>query len=395
MTQEEVAGRIGVARAAVVQMEAGNRSVSSLELDRLARVLGRDIREFVADSFEEEDALAAIFRAQPAVAERPSVLDDLRRCVEVAREQLNLERLLGADRQPIAVARFEMPPPGTRWEAIRQGQNVAVEERRRLGFGNAPLPDLVDVLEMQGVRTEVVDLPDDISGITVNDRNASLIVIVNRTHHYLRRRFSFAHECAHVLVDRDRLGLVSRTTERDSLIEVRANAFAATFLAPDDGVRQFMAGLGKGKPSRMRTSLFDEAGDLDVEARAAPGSQDIQLYDVVQLAHHFGLSRLAALYRLRNLRLITEAEFEGLKALDEGGTGRQLAKHLGLQEPDHDALRDRSRHRFVGLALEAYRREEISRGKLMELTALVGIGPEESESLIDDAGLDDGSGERA
>jgi hypothetical protein len=44
-----------------------------------------------------------------------------------------------------------MPPLGTRWEAIQQGRNVAEEERRRLGFGNAPLPDLVDVLEMQCV----------------------------------------------------------------------------------------------------------------------------------------------------------------------------------------------------------------------------------------------------
>ena len=63
-----------------------------------------------------------------------------------------MERLLGADRQPIAVARrYAMPPPGTRWEAIRQGQNVTEEERRRLGFGNASLPDLVDVLETQCV----------------------------------------------------------------------------------------------------------------------------------------------------------------------------------------------------------------------------------------------------
>jgi len=53
--------------------------------------------------------------------------------------------------------------------------------------------------------------------------------------------------------------------------------------------------------------------------------------------------------------------------------GLAPAKHLGLEEPDHDALGDRFSHRFVGLALEAYGREVISRGKLMELTALVGI----------------------
>jgi hypothetical protein len=36
-------------------IEAGNRSVSSLELDRLAYLFGRDMREFVAESFQDED----------------------------------------------------------------------------------------------------------------------------------------------------------------------------------------------------------------------------------------------------------------------------------------------------------------------------------------------------
>ena len=58
LTQEQAAENLGVSRSAVVQIEQGKRSVSSLELDRLAHLFGRDIREFVADSFEEADSLA-------------------------------------------------------------------------------------------------------------------------------------------------------------------------------------------------------------------------------------------------------------------------------------------------------------------------------------------------
>lgn len=133
---------------------------------------------------------------------------------------------------------------------------------------------------------------------------------------HLRRRFSLAHEYAHVVVDRDRAGLVSRASDRDDLIEVRANSFAASFLMPEEGVRQFVAGLGKGSPSRTYAEMFDEAGSVDVEGRSEPGSQSVQLYDVVQLAHYFGVSRLAALYRLRNLRLVSAAEFEQLSLSD-------------------------------------------------------------------------------
>ena len=36
---------------------------------------------------------------------------------------------------------------------------------------------------------------------------------------------------------------------------------------------------------RVMLTLFDEAGSLSVEGRTEPGSQAVQLYDVVQLAH--------------------------------------------------------------------------------------------------------------
>ena len=98
MTQDDLAKHLGFSRPTVVQMEAGNRSVSSLELDKLAYLFGRDMREFVAESFEEEDTLAALFRAQPDVAEQPIVLDKLRECMALGRELTNLERLVGIDR---------------------------------------------------------------------------------------------------------------------------------------------------------------------------------------------------------------------------------------------------------------------------------------------------------
>jgi len=387
MTQDEAAKQLGVSRPTFVQIEAGNRSVSSLELDALAYLFGRDIREFVADSFHEEDSLAALFRAQPSVVGEPEVLDKLRECMALGRELTNLEQLVGIDRDLSTVAWYPLPTPKARLEAVHQGQHLAEDERRRLGLGHAPLPDMSELLELQGVRTSLVDLPNDVSGLTLSDRKVGLFVVANRTHHYLRRRFSFAHEYAHVVADRNHSGLISQTSARDNLIEVRANAFAANFLMPEKGVHQFVAGLGKGKPSRLFAEVFDEVGYLNVEGRCEPGTQTIQLYDVVQLAHHFGVSRVSALFRLRNLRLLTKAEFDHLKGLDEQGKGKQLATLLGLPEPDHVEMRSEFNHRFLGLALEAYRRDEISRGKLRELVAMVGFVANDLDRLLDDAGI--------
>jgi len=387
MTQDDVSKRLAVSRSTVVQIEAGNRSVSSLELGKLAYLFGRDLRELIAESFNEEDAFAVLFRAEPDMVAASEVMEKLRDCMALARELTNIERLVGIDRDIGAAAVYPLPLPLNRYEAIIQGQRLADEERRRLGLGNAPLPDLTELLEAQGVRTGLVDLPDDVSGLTLVDRAVGIFVVANRVHHHIRRRFSFAHEYAHVVVDRARIGLVSRASQRDDLVEVRANAFAASFLMPEDSVRRFAAGLGKGRPSRAYTQVFDEAGSLDVEGRAAPGSQAVQLYDVIQLAHHFAVSRLAAIYRLRNLRLVNEAEADRLKTLDEQGKGAQLAELLGIPGPDHAALRNEFGHRLLGLALEAYRREEISRVKLNELGAMVELFGPDIDRLVADMGL--------
>ncbi len=389
MTQDDVARALGLSRPAVVQLEQGKRSVSSLELQKLAFLFGRDMRDFFREEFRAEDAIVALFRAEGDAADHESVVERFRECIALGRELTNLEQLLGIARDLAAVAHYPLPTPHKKWEAIQQGERIADEERRRLGLGTAPVPDMVELLETQGVRTAVVELPPDVSGLTISDAQVGLFTVANAAHHVWRRRFSFVHEYAHVLVDRERSGLISRASRKNDLPEIRANAFAAAFLMPREGVRQFIVGLGKGRPSRAYAALFDEVEAVPVEGRAEPHSQDLQLYDIVQVAHHFGVSRVSALYRLRNLHLIRSDEFARLKATDDAGQGREIAALLELPDPDRSAVRNEFRHRFIGLGLEAYRREHITRGKLRQLGTMVGLAPNAIDDLIVRAGLDD------
>lgn len=391
MTQEDVARRLGVSRPTVAQMELGNRAATSIELDKLAYLFGRDIREFVADSFEEEDALAVLFRAEPEIANHEDVADSLRACIALGREVTNLEGLLGIDRDLAGSVTYEVVAPRSRWDAIQQGERAAEQERRRLGLGWAPAPTLPELLETQGVRTGIVDLPEEISGITISNQSVGLFIVANRQHAPARRRFSFAHEYAHVLFDRRMKGIVTRSSDRDELVEVRANAFAAAFLMPPEGIRQFVAALGKGQPSRAIAQVFDEAGAVQAEGRAAPGSQDIQLYDVVHLAHYFGVSRLAALFRLRNLKLLTQAELDELRSADEAGFGLELARLLNLPDAEDGDDADGFRHRVLGLAMEALRRELITLAKFAGVATLLGMQKEGITQLLDRSGLDGGA----
>ena len=389
LTQGHLGEFAGLNRVAIGQIEAGTRSVSSLELDRIAHAMGRDIKSFFAASFGERDALAALFLSDAELAEQADLVKALQDSLALGHEMTNLERLLEIDKVQLLTAAYELPAPKSRWSAIQQGQKVATEERQRLGFGVAPIGDLSDLLEAQGVRTGAVALPENISGLTLVDSTLGVFVVINAKHAAVRRRFSLAHEYAHVLLDRERAGAISRAENRSDLVEVRANAFAAEFLMPTDGVAQFVVAFGKGGASRAQIAVFDEAEAVQVEQRAAPGSQDIQLYDVALLAHHFGASRISALYRIKNLRLIDDREFQRLKAEEDSGAGQTIANFLAAPEaPLEDLSRDDFRRRFLALALEAYRREEITRSKLAELAGMVCMSQNELGVALASANLD-------
>jgi Zn-dependent peptidase ImmA (M78 family)/transcriptional regulator with XRE-family HTH domain len=372
LTQDEVGRELGISRSGVTLIENGTRAVSSLELDHLAFLYGRDIRNFFAAEFGAENALAALFRRNRDIADDPKSMSALRHCMAVGRELTNLERLVGIDRDPGSTVRYNLSAPRSKFDAIRQGIAIAEQERRRLGIGDSPVADVTELLEKHGVRTAVVDLPEDISGLTVFDAEAGPFVAANRSDHLLRRNFSFAHEYAHVLLDCDSTGRISRDSERTDLIEVRANSFAANLLMPEAGVREVLEALGKSTQGRLLAETpVDDDRAVGIEARGTAAVSKIHMHDVVLLAHHFGVSRQVVLYRLRNLKLISDRELQELLSEEQAGHGRQLEQLLDLPEPKHAKERNRFRHRFLSLALEAYQRVAISRGKLEELFAML------------------------
>ncbi len=391
MTQEMVARKLGMSRSTLAQMELGNRAVTSLELSKLAYLYGRDIGSFLREDFEGEDVLSVLFRAELDIAEKEETADALRKSLAVGRELRNLELLLGLSKEP-RVPIYPLAPPKNKWEAISQGEKVALEERRRIGLGDAPISDVAEVLESQGIATVQLDLPEDVSGLTLRSPDIDIMVVVNSAHHYYRRRFSFAHEYAHVLLDRDLMKIVSRSSRREELLEVRANAFAAAFLMPEEGVKEFLGYRGKGAPSRASKEIFDEEDVTKVQKRRPP--REIHIYDIVELAHHFKVSRIAALYRIRNMRppLITDDRLNYLKELEEHGRGRELADLLRLEEPDHEDLRLRFRRYFLSLAFETYGGGLITYSKLLELAEMVEVPPETVSRIVKELGIgsDDG-----
>ena len=379
LTQADVAEALDLSRSAISEMEAGRRRVSGLELHRLAYLYGRDMSDFLRGDFEQQGAVAALFRRHPNVAFDACAMDSLRHCMALSREAANLERTLGRSPRSTKIPDYSEAPPGSRWAAVEEGSAAATAERRRLGMESGPLPDMAGMLESQGVRTALVRLPDNVSGVALMDQRSRFLVAANRSHSVTRRRFSFAHEYAHVVFDRRAEGTVSHRGARDELREVRANAFAAAFLMPGAAVRSFVADLSKGRPSRLQAVVYDGNDALPVTGRSNRNNQRLRLHDVVLLAHYFVVSCPAILYRLSSLRMISDKERSAMAAQHESGLSRNLLQLFGLASPHEARERDQFQARLVNLALEAYRRDAITRRKLKEIVGLTTADADQSD----------------
>jgi Zn-dependent peptidase ImmA (M78 family)/DNA-binding XRE family transcriptional regulator len=337
LTQEAVAEAIGIARTAVLNIEAGTRSLSSTELSQFAELYQRPSDYFLQATDAVEPADLILARQLPGYQDNPIVKESVEWCSELCRIGIELERLLG--RRPRTIApTYDLPTPQRTEDAIEQG------------------------IWASGMR-----LPNEMSGLFLRHASIRSVILVNCDHSRARKRFSYAHEYAHAILDRNMSGLVSTNNNSHELIEKRANAFAATFLMPQAGVHWFLGLLDKGGASRRHLHVYDVAREeeVDGERRAAPRSQRITFKDASMLAHHFGTSYESAVYRLRDLGVIKSAERQVLlgdqqaKAAEEFGGLFYTNLPAG---PDKDLTRD-----IAILAIEAFRREEVPPSYFEEL----------------------------
>lgn len=386
LSQEAVAAALGIGRPAVSLIESGKRGVSTLELTKLADVLGYTVSALVAESGSTEDVLVALFRLSPGLAEAHEVRADIAKIIELFRLGADLRQRLGFEQQLNAPS-YPLAAPSNVMDAVSQGRKVAADERRRLGLGIAPVSDLESLLMEQGIWVASSPLPDAVSGMFLADPTLGLAVVVNAGQVRWRQRFSLAHEYAHALMDRDRQATVSESSNAGELYEKRANAFAAAFLVPAEGVREQLQLVAKARGS-SQTLMVPEEGELPAGAR--PRLEMVQPYDVASLAHHFGVSYQTLVFQLQNAGAVNRSDADRLKRSE--GAGVQFLRTLKMWDEIEGKSGERIdrdlKEQLARLVLEAYRQELISRGKLLELARAIRV-PGRELLEIAEAGQDD------
>ncbi|HEU5001554.1 MAG TPA: ImmA/IrrE family metallo-endopeptidase [Actinomycetota bacterium] len=127
--------------------------------------------------------------------------------------------------------------------AEEEGKAAAEEFRRRHRLGHQPLGDLVALIEQTtDIDVAVLDVARDEHGMAMRDPERDRVFLaVARTPHPMRQRSSLAHELAHVLFG-DWNDLNEDEWARRDRDEIRADTFARHLLAPEEGLKDVLAG---------------------------------------------------------------------------------------------------------------------------------------------------------
>ena len=169
---------------------------------------------------EDEDLLVALHRVAPGLESDPATHEEVARCVSLCREGVALEGFLGGKSRS-GPPNYQARLPRSSWEAVVHGEQTAVEERQRLGIGNAPIADVSELIASQGIWASAVGLPNEMSGVFLRHPSIGFAILVNSSHPRGRKRFSYAHEFAHALLDRDRNIAISSTGNSSEMVERR------------------------------------------------------------------------------------------------------------------------------------------------------------------------------
>ena len=342
ITQADAATGINVARTTLVAIEKGQRRIRPDELQRLARLYDTSVNALLR---RESVYIDLVPRFRKLSTSTDDAVDAAARLLtDLVRAEVELENLLGIKR----TRNYPPERPIVPGDVRAQAENDATEFRQWLGLGQAPVRDLISLLELDlGVRVYVRRLDPRVSGLFAYDEELGACMLLNANHPRERRTQSGGHELGHFVSTRRKAEILQTDEEENSREERYANVFGRAFLTPARTVMQ-----------RFR--------------EITAGASRLTRRHVILLAHAFGVSREAIVRRLEELCLSKRGTWDWFVA-NGGITDVQARQVLGDLTPvDTDRLdADRpTTMRLNLLAAEAWRQDIISEGQFARLLRL-------------------------
>jgi len=290
LTQEDLAKAVGLSSEFISLLELGKRKPSLDSLKSISSYFKKDISYFLE---ERETAFEKLMRQKTL---NTKAKNNLKKFKKYCEDYLELEEILGR--------RLNLAPAYSH----TQPERLALEERRRLGLGDAPIRNIFLLAELNGLRIfrQTFDPEDQISGIFIYfEVKAAAFALINSKQSLGAQVFTVAHEYYHFLRDR----------YTDPIID-NPDVFVENYVSlyhPRERFAQLFAKRFLMPPSKVRAVI-----EKDLR------SNKLNYEDVIYLKRYFGVNTLAMLQTLRDLDYLSYYQIKELQNLDHAGYERIL-----------------------------------------------------------------------
>jgi len=162
-----------------------------------------------------------------------------------------------------------------KWEDVEKAARFL---RASWDLGSDPIPNLVEMLELHGIKVCLQSVADEFDGLAVCSSEGVPIVAINTKNKPTERlRFTIIHELAHLLLQ------FSDEIEKDEkLVEKYCHRFATCFLIPTEHLLKL---IGENRTY-------------------------IKIAELISIKEYYGISIRAIVYRLKDLGVISQSYYQ-------------------------------------------------------------------------------------
>lgn len=194
-------------------------------------------------------------------------------------------------------------------------------------LGSNPISNIIEMLELRGIKVVLINEADDIDGFAVFTSTGIPVVLVNRYGKPKERiRFTIIHELAHLILQFEK----NLSTKE---VEVLCHCFASCFLIPS---KMLIGMIGSAKRNY------------------------VSINELIAIKEYYGISIRALIHRLRELEVITPNYYQRWVIY--------LSKKYGAKDEPGEYLGEEKSKVFAQLINRALAEELISISKASVLS---------------------------
>lgn len=221
LTKAQLAKELSVTGRSIQNYETGSSTPDAETLAKLAKLLN-----FPQQFFFIEESM-------PTIKEHAASFRSLSKITEAMKNCALSTGAIAFKINDWMEGRFTLPKANLPDLSDLSAENAAAALRRIWGLGNAPIPNMIHLLESKGIR--VFSLAEEAREVDAfcTWHDSKPFIFLNTMKSAERSRFDAAHELGHLVRD---VYSMQHGKLHGPEMERQADAFAAAFLMPEDSV---------------------------------------------------------------------------------------------------------------------------------------------------------------